>query len=101
MHKFPTELFDAKYIITISPFESVSIEWKYNEVFNTLVSRNKFKNIKTVHTTTNYDILIYERIKEVDVDEIDMYKEILQDESMKYPNLYRDVINDYEKKLEG
>ncbi len=97
VHKFPIELFEAKYIVTISPFESVSMEWKYNDIFKIQVSNNKFNLIKSFHTDTNYDILIYERIENVNLEEINEYKEILSEESEKYPDLYKNIIDDYVK----
>ena len=32
VHKFPLELFTSKYIITTSPYESISVDLKYNNV---------------------------------------------------------------------
>ncbi len=97
VHKFPIELFDYKYIVTVSPFENVSIEWKYNDVFNKEVLKDKFKLINTISTNSSYAILIYERTKNVDLEEINEYKEILKEESNKYPNLYENVIDQYIK----
>ena len=43
------------------------------------------------------DLLIYERKKEITLEEVNLYKEALIEESKKYPNLYLDVINNYIK----
>lgn len=97
VHPFPIKLFDSKYIITTTPFESVSIEEKYNEVFNKLVSMNKFKIVKIFDMKNNYNIIVYERIKDVDYEEANMYIENIKEETKDYPNLYLDVINKYIK----
>lgn len=95
VHKFPTELFTAKYIITTTPFDSISIEYKYNEVFNELVKENKFKLKKDFDMKKGYNVLIYERIKDVDKEEIQLYIDKLENESNKYPALYKDTINEF------
>ena len=97
VHTFPTELFDSKYIITTSPFEYVSIEYIYNNVFNELVNENIFNKIKEFDMNNGYKILIYERVKEVSIEEINKYKESLKELSEKYPDIYIKVIEDYEK----
>lgn len=95
-HKFPLELFTAKYVITVTPFEYISIEHKYNEVFTTLVEKDKFKLIKIFDMGKGYTFLIYERVKEVDEQEVKLYLEALEDESESFPSLYKDVIESYE-----
>lgn len=96
-HEFPIELFTSKYIITTNPFESVSIEGRYNKVFNDLLNKNVFKNVKEFDMHNGYKILIYERIENVSQEEINMYKEELKDLSKDYPHLYIDIIENYEK----
>lgn len=95
VHKFPTELFTAKYIITTAPFENTSVEGKYNEVFKQLINMGKFNLIKDFDMKNGYHILIYERIKDVDEIETKLYLNILKEESKKYPKLYQDVIYEY------
>ena len=99
VHKFPIELFTAKYIITTTPFDNISIENKYEKVFEELVSENKFSLVKNFNMNNGYQILIYERIKEVDEEEINKYKEALEEESKEYPELYEEVINNYTKSI--
>ena len=97
-HKFPYGLFDAKYILTIDPFESVSIEYKYNDVFKELVENNKFKLIEQFDMNDGFNILIYERTTKVDEEEISLYLDALNEESKLYPDLYKNVIENYEIK---
>lgn len=97
VHKFPTELFTAKYIITTTPFDSISIEYKYNEVFNELVKDNKFQLKKKFDMKNGYNVLVYERVKKVDLEEIKLYIDKLEDESKKYQTLYKDVISVFVK----
>lgn len=95
VHKFPIELFTAKYIITTDPFDPTSVDEKYNEVFNILVNNGVFKLTKSFDMKNNYNILIYERVESVTKEETDLYLNILTDESQKYPQLYKDVIDEY------
>ena len=44
-----------------------------------------------------YVFYVYERVKEVNTEEINMYKEALKDLSSEYPDLYIKVIEEYEK----
>ena len=93
--KFPIELFDSKYVITMDPYVSTSIDGKYNEVFNKLVNNKIFNLIKKFDMNNGYNIYIYERIVNVDKKEINMYLDELSEESSKYPELYKEVIEDY------
>lgn len=95
VHPFPTELFDSKYIITTTPFEGVSIEAKYNDVFNKLVSMEKFKLIKTFDMKNGYSVVIYERVKDVDYVETTMYLDEIKEDTKDYSNLYIEVIDKY------
>ena len=95
VHPFPTELFDSKYIITTTPFEGVSIETKYNDVFNKLVSMEKFKLIKTFDMKNGYNVVIYERVKDVDYVETTMYLDEIKEDTKDYSNLYIEVIDKY------
>lgn len=97
VHKFPIELFDSKYIITTSPFENISIEYKYNDVVEKLVRNNIFTIKKKFSMNDGTILIVYERVEKVSLDEVNLYKEALKKESKKYPNLYIDVINDYIK----
>lgn len=95
-HSFPTSLFTAKYVMTTTPFEHISIEYKFNDVFLKLVEKNKFKKIKEFDMGEGYKFIIYERIEKVDANEIDLYQKALEEESKIYPHLYKDVINQFE-----
>ena len=80
VHKFPTELFNAKYIITTDPFKPTSVDEKYNKVFNELVRKEKFSLTKEFIMQDKTKILVYERIKEVDEEEKNMYIDELNEE---------------------
>ena len=95
VHKFPLELFTSKYIITTTPYESISVDLKYNNVFKNLVEEKKFKRIKTYQLKDNIKLEIYERIEKVDEEEKEKYKEALKEESNNYKYLYEDIINSY------
>lgn len=95
VHPFPIQLFEAKYIITTDPFESVSIENRYNKVFLELVEENKFKKLKEFDMKNGYKIIIYERKLQSDKNEAEKYLKELEDLSEKYPTLYKEVIEKY------
>lgn len=95
VHKFPLELFTAKYIIITSPFESISVEEKYYEVFMTLVEQKTFEIVKEFNMKNNYKIIIYKRITEASQQEKELYIKNLTEESNKYPNLYKNIIESY------
>ncbi len=97
VHPFPTELFTSKYIITTTPFERMSIEYKYEEVFEKLIEEEKFQIKKIFNMNNSYQILIYERVKEVDEEEINLYEKALKEESKQFPELYQNVIEKYKK----
>ena len=97
VHKFPLELFEAKYVITTTPFESISIEEKYNIIFNKLIDNEIFVLKKDFNMQNGYNILIYERVKRVDKYEISLYLNNLEEESKLYPGLYNEIIQEYAK----
>lgn len=97
-HKFPLELFTSKYIITTTPFEYISVEEKYENVFESLKD-TKFEQIKDFDMHNGYHILIYERKEPVDQDEINLYIEALEEESKQFPELYVDILEEYKKSL--
>lgn len=98
-HKFPTELFTATYVITTTPFEKFSIEYKYEEVFEQLIKEGIFVLEESFDMNNGYHILIYKRDKEVSKEEVERYKEALQEESKDFPELYEDILNEFEKSL--
>lgn len=99
-HYFPLELFNAKYILTTEPFEYISMEYKYNDVFKKLVLEGKFKQVKVFNMNNGFHILIYERIMPVDENEINLYLVALEEESKQFPELYKNVILNYKKLLQ-
>lgn len=96
-HSFPLELFESKYIITTDPFENVSIEGIYNDVFNKLVSEGKFQLVKQFDMDNDINLLIYERVKKVDYEEAIMYINEVSAATEEFDYMYKDVINKYIK----
>lgn len=94
-HMFPVELFTSKYIITTTPFVNVSIENKYNDVFNKLVKEGKFNLINNYDMKNGYSILIYERVKDVDLYEANLYIEAIKEETKAYDDIYLKVIKNF------
>lgn len=94
-HYFPLGLFDAKYVLTTTPFDYISMEYKYNDVFNQLVEQGKFKQIEDFNMNNGYHFLVYERVKEVDENEKELYINALEEESKRFPELYENVIKNY------
>lgn len=98
-HKFPLELFTARYVITTTPFESISIEEKYNEVFNELVKEEVFTLNKDFDMHNGYHILIYERVKPVTIEETDKYIEKISADTKNFKDIYENLIKEYQKSL--
>lgn len=98
-HKFPIELFEAKYIITTTPFESISIEEKYQKVFESLVEKDVFKEIKDFDMNNGYHILVYERVKKVTTEETNMYLQEIREDTKDFPTIYKDIIKNYQKNI--
>lgn len=98
-HKFPIELFTARYVITTTPFESISVEEKYNEVFNELVNEGVFTLNKDFDMHNDYHILIYERVKPVTLEETNRYLNKIEKDTKEFPDLYKNVIKDYQNNL--
>ena len=92
-------MFTAKYILTTSPFEPTSVDGTYEEVFEKLVEQGKFKLVKSFDMGNGYVTLIYERVKAVEEDEINEYEKALQEESKQFPELYKDILEEYKKSL--
>lgn len=98
-HKFPIELFEAKYILTTTPFEYISIEEKYYKVFQLLLKEGVFKEIKEFDMNNGYHILIYERVKKVTLEETNLYLDEISTEAEKFPALYKNIIKNYQKNI--
>lgn len=96
-HKFPEELLTSKYILKTSPFCNASIAYKYNNVFLELASKKKYKLIKEIDMNNGYKIFIYERIKEIDNNEINLYINSLKEESKQFPGMYEEILKGYIK----
>lgn len=97
-HGFPTELFEAKYILTSSPFDAYSIEQKYNDAFLEYLSKeSKFRIANEFDMGDGYIITAYERVAPVDLEEINFYRKVMEEENKQYPVLYDDVFNNYIK----
>ncbi|RGY94781.1 hypothetical protein DXA13_20330 [Clostridium sp. AM58-1XD] len=51
----------------------------------------KFRLVKKFDMGDGYVILAYERVKPVDIQEVNFYREALDEENKQYPSLYEDV----------
>ena len=96
-HKFPIQLFSAKYIITCTPFTGYSISPKYNKAFLESPYFNRFRLVKSFDMNNEYTFYVYERINNVDLEEINYYLKYFEKENKKYPYLYEDIIKEYIK----
>ena len=94
IHKFPIELFTAKYIITSEPFIKTSLDEDYNIVFNK-IKDEKFILKKEFIMQDKTKIIIYERIKKTDEKEKIEYINQLKEKTKEYKELYEDVIKEY------
>jgi len=91
-HSFPKVILTSKYVITsdITPIGTFGgIAQLINNVVLTLLSENYYKEIVVFDMNNNgYHMFIYERIKECDSHEIDLYKEEFKDYIKQFPNNY-------------
>ena len=94
IHKFPIELFTAKYIITSEPFIKTSLDEDYNIVFNK-IKDEKFILKKEFIMQDKTKIIIYDRIKKTDEKEKIEYINQLKEKTKEYKELYEDVIKEY------
>lgn len=95
-HAFPTSLFDARYVLTCTPFCEYSIAEKYNDTFLEIVSdTDKFELVMEFDMNDGYVISVYERKQPVTLDEIDYYRNAFSEESSEYPALYEEVFDAY------
>lgn len=97
-HSFPQELFTAKYIITCSPFDetcSYGLSEKYNKGFLSLIHRGIFTKIKEFDMGNGHNFLVYERIKSIPNEEVNIWRGVFVDENSQYPDLFEEIWNEY------
>lgn len=96
---FPIALFDAKYILTSTPFCEYGMAERYNDAFYELIGlTHKFSLVKTFDMEDGYTISVYERNIEVDMEEINYYRQYFKEEGKQYPVLYDQVFDQYIQK---
>lgn len=96
--RFPIGLFDAKYVLTCDPFPSMWTHLKGPEKLNNLffqVKDEKFALAKTFDMGNGDTFYAYERVKNVDIEEIEYYLSAFEEEDMQFPDLYSEVVNEY------
>lgn len=99
-HKFPTDLFDAKYVLTCVPYPNVSPETAaaqklHNAFMDYSKNTNKFKVAETFDMGNGYVFYAYKRVVEVDCEETEYYLNVFAEEDAKFPDLYSQVIEHY------
>lgn len=95
-HSFPIEMLDAKYVITSEPFCDYGIANVYNDAFLEYYNiSNKYILEKEFDMGDGYVIKIFERIEEIDIEEIKYYRNAVEEFNEKYPTLYEEVFERY------
>ena len=97
-HAFPTDIFDAKYVITADPFP-----WCYEVSDVAQKLNNQFLALKDTYFTyeTQFDMgngtvfTVYRRIVPATRAEADAYLSAFAAEDAQFPELYSQVINDW------
>lgn len=96
-HWFPTDIFDAKYVVTCNPFpykKSAQMALRYNELFNT-ISLPRFSCVKTFNMNNGTIFYVYERISPADKEEIEAYLSSLSEENEKFPEMFGEHLDRY------
>lgn len=100
-HSFPVEMFDAKYVITATPFPNKANENglsnKLNKAFLE-ISVDKYEKVKCFDMEDGYIFYVYKRIEEADSAEILKYLDVFEEEDRKYPEMFSNVIYQYLEK---
>ena len=102
-HKFPLELLEAKYVLTCEPFpkvnSSVKMCEKYDHLFQA-VKDEKFSLVRTFDMGNGTEFYAYQRVEAADEAEVEFYLSSLDEEDKRFPDLFRDVLNEYREKME-
>ena len=95
---FPIELLEANYVITTDPFEYVSIEKQYEEVFESCIEDHIYELEKEFDMKNGFKMIIYKRVKDLTIEEIDRYRDALEETTKDFPQLYVEKIEEYKNR---
>ena len=100
-HPFPTELFDAKYVITSEPLDvfmaANPLSVKLNDLFLSAPVQ-KHAAVQQFDMGDGFIITAYERTAEVDDAEVQYYLDAFREEDEQFPDLYSEVIEAWRQK---
>lgn len=107
VHGFPIEILTAKYIIianqildgTSAATKSKTIPNINNALLNIEEIKNKFKKVREFDMKNGVIFIVYERNEEVDKKESEIWKKLVEEESLKYPNLFGERIDSFIKEI--
>lgn len=97
-HKFPTDIFEAKYILTCEPFAFTKNTYGLSKRLNNLflsIKDEKFVLAKTFDMGDGYTFYAYERVVPVDMEEIECYLIAFDEEDKQFPDMYSEVVEEY------
>jgi hypothetical protein len=93
---FPTELFDAKYVLTCTPFPTYNcvsgLSIKLNDVF-LLLADDYFTPVEEFDMGNGTVFTVYERTRPADATEVAVYRTVFTDENAQFPELYSQVLD--------
>jgi len=104
VHGFPTAVFSAKYVILANQVlnatgatSSKTIPDINEAILNMDGIKNKFKKVKEFDMGDGVILALYERVEKIDKEEIDIWKEIVEEQSSKYQDIFEKRIESYIK----
>ncbi len=102
VHGFPTAIFSAKYVIIANQIlnatgatSSKTIPDINNAILNIQEIKVKFRKVNEFDMENGIVFTFYERIEAVDEKEADMWKKLIEEQSIKYPDIFEKRINEY------
>ncbi|MEF9919495.1 MAG: hypothetical protein RR741_00150 [Erysipelotrichaceae bacterium] len=99
LHEFPRQLLTSQFVVTITPFKDetcgISLASKYNDAFLSLVNEHIFEMIQSFHLQDNYTLLVYKRIKPLNIHEVEFYELYFKDEIEQFPELFIPILNEF------
>lgn len=99
VHPFPVIFFDAKYVITATPFPMSAADdlsgGKLSPIFNNVFLSHedeRFRFVESIDMGNQYTMQIYERIMPVDMEEVAWYLEAFAEYDAQFPDLCSEII---------
>jgi hypothetical protein len=93
---FPTELFDAKYVLTCTPFPTYNcvsgLSIKLNDMF-LLLADEYFTPVEEFDMGNGTVFTVYERTRPADAEEVAVYRAAFTGEDAQFPELYSQVLD--------